>query len=145
MDDCKPEVKPNATLADKIEYGKDEDVINTAVYNYITGVEVSDSKHSTTLTKKTGATKFDGITIKDSTDADYVPGKVGNFIVTIPLSNFVIPADSGATIGTVNTVTVGIEVDKDSWTATNATVETIIKFPLQRVQPISQLKSKRII
>ena len=116
------EVKPNATLADKIEYGKDEDVINTAVYNYITGVEVSDSKHSTTLTKKTGATKFDGITIKDSTDADYVPGKVGNFIVTIPLSNFVIPADSGATIGTVNTVTVGIEVDKDSWTATNATV-----------------------
>lgn len=118
------EVKPNATLADKIEYGKDEDVINTAVYNYITGVEVSDSKHSTTLTKKTGATKFDGITIKDSTDADYVPGKVGNFNVTIPLNdkNFDIPTESGATIGTVNTVTVKIEVDKDSWTATNATV-----------------------
>ena len=121
-------VKPNATLDNKIEYGKDKDAINTAVYNYITGVDVSDSdeNHTTTLTKKTGATKFDGITITKKGDANthYAEGMVGEFEVTIPLNdkNFDIPTESGATIGTVNTVTVGIEVDKDKWTAANATV-----------------------
>lgn len=104
-----------------IAYNTSVDDVKTAVYNYINNVTAENGAKTATLTKKA---EFTGITIKDSTGVDYAPGKVGNFIVTIPLSNFVIPADSGATIGTgetdKKTVTVEISVAKDAWTASTA-------------------------
>lgn len=110
-------VVSSSTLS-SFDYNTSIENINKTVYNYIDNVTVKESNSAdaktATLTKKA---EFTGVTI-----ADYVPGKVGNFTVTIPLSNFVIPADSGATIGTVDTVTVGIKVDKDKWDATHATV-----------------------
>ncbi len=120
-------VVSSSTLS-SFDYNTSIENINKTVFTYIDSITAKESDSAdaktATLTKKTGATKFDGITIKDSTDADYVPGKVGNFTVTIPLNdkNFDIPTESGATIGTVNTVTVEIEVDKDTWNATHATV-----------------------
>lgn len=107
-----------------IAYNTSVENINKAVFAYINNVTAENGAKTATLTKKTSVDKFDGITIKNSTGADYAPGKVGNFTVTIPLSNFVIPADSGATIGTgetdKKTVTVEISVAKDAWTASTA-------------------------
>lgn len=116
-----------------IAYNTSVENINKAVFAYINNVTAENGAKTATLTKKTGADKFDGITITKKGDANntpYAQGSVGEFVVTIPLSNFVIPADSGATIGTgetdKKTVTVEISVAKDAWTASaaNTTVGT---------------------
>lgn len=116
-----------------IAYNTSVEDINKAVFAYIDNVTAGNGAKTATLTKKTGADKFDSITITKKGDANntpYAQGSVGEFVVTIPLSNFVIPADSGATIGTgetdKKTVTVEISVAKDAWTASaaNTTVGT---------------------
>lgn len=123
-------VVSNSTLSSFVYNTSGED-INKTVFTYIDSITAKESDSAdaktATLTKKTGADKFDGITITKKGDANntpYAQGSVGEFVVTIPLSNFVIPADSGATIGTgetdKKTVTVEISVAKDAWTASTA-------------------------
>lgn len=118
-------VASSSTLSN-FDYNTSVEDINKAVFAYIDRITAKDSTEAKTaaLTKKTGTDdKFSSITITDKDSNNYTAGKVGDFIVTIPLSNFDIPADSGATIGTDYTsVTVNIKVNKDSWKATNATV-----------------------
>lgn len=125
-------VVSSSTLSSFV-YNTSVEDINKAVFAYIDNVTAGNGAKTATLTKKTGADKFDSITITKKGDANntpYAQGSVGEFVVTIPLSNFVIPADSGATIGTgetdKKTVTVEISVAKDAWTASaaNTTVGT---------------------
>lgn len=123
-------VVSSSTLSSFV-YNTSVEDINKAVFAYIDSITAKESDSpdakTATLTKKTGADKFDGITITKKGDANntpYAQGSVGEFVVTIPLSNFVIPADSGATIGTgetdKKTVIVEISVAKDAWTASTA-------------------------
>lgn len=125
-------VVSSSTLSSFV-YNTSVEDINKAVFAYIDNVTAGNGTKTATLTKKTSVDKFDGITITKKGDANntpYAQGSVGEFVVTIPLSNFVIPADSGATIGTgetdKKTVTVEISVAKDAWTASaaNTTVGT---------------------
>lgn len=119
-------VVSSSTLSSFV-YNTSVEDINKAVFAYIDNVTAGNGTKTATLTKKTSVDKFDGITITKKGDANntpYAQGSVGEFVVTIPLSNFVIPADSGATIGTgetdKKTVTVEISVAKDAWTASTA-------------------------
>ena len=115
-----------------INYNATVEEIAAAIKNAIDKVTVTGANGKTA--DWTVPETLSGVTV-----ADYTPGKAGTFTAKVPLAQFR-PSDAAATIGDVNELTFAVTVNKDTWTATEASLVDGNNLTAEVTQTADKLK-----
>lgn len=116
-----------------INYNATVEEIAAAIKNAIDKVTVTGANGKTA--DWTVPETLSGVTVAD----DYTPGKAGTFTAKVPLAQFR-PSDAAATIGDVNELTFAVTVNKDTWTATEASLVDGNNLTAEVTQTADKLK-----